>query len=184
MGNKPSYSILLWMVLPLLGVVAGFWFMLSAQGKQVAELAGENERLRLFNAREVRRYKRPNANPRQDALNNASHILGTPAKVIEAVWRQENGPPDIETGVLGKTAYFSKNSPVTDWAALETARTLNIYTWKWLTKTPEGKKALIHVLKFASGPYIDEAKMGKAQAKVWADTVYKFSQEEPNGHTR
>ena len=91
--------------------------------ERVERLGSENQRLRLFNAREVRRYKRPVAVPR--GCENAQHILGTPAEIIGGVFRQENGPPDIETGVLGKTAYFSRNSPIEDWAALETERTLN-----------------------------------------------------------
>lgn len=141
--------------------------------KTVVDLAAENERLRLFHAREVRRFKRPDAVPR--GTENAQHILGTPANLIAGVWRQENGPPDIETGVLGRTDYFAKNSPISDWAALETARTLNIYAWKWL-QTPEGKPALKHILAFASGPYIDKGKLGDKAAKDWARNVYDFSQ--------
>lgn len=141
--------------------------------EKVENLSSENQRLRLFNAREVRRYKRPVAVPR--GCENAQHILGTPAEIIAGVFRQENGPPDIETGVLGKTAYFSRNSPIEDWAALETGRTLNIYAWKWMTTTPEGKKALKHVLEYASGPYIDKEKMGEKEAKTWAKNVLEFS---------
>jgi hypothetical protein len=154
-------------------VVSGVW-LVNEQVKRVEALSSENQRLRLFNAREVRRYKRPVAVPR--GCENAQHILGTPANIIGGVFRQENGPPDIETGVLGKTAYFSKNSPIEDWAALETARTLNIYAWKWMTTTPEGKRALKHVLEYASGPYIDKAKMGEKEAKTWAKNVLEFSQ--------
>lgn len=138
--------------------------------ENLTSLSAENERLRLFNAREVRRYKKPQAQPRSHYT--AEHILGTPANVIAAVWRQENGPPDVETGVLGKTAYFARNSPIEDWASMETARTMNIYAWDWMMKTKEGRHAFKQVCKHASVPYT-----GNTLPDVWAKNIYQFTIE-------
>ncbi len=147
-------------------LVAVTWLSLD----KVVSLASENQRLRLFNAREVRRFKKPAAVPRY--AEGAEHILGTPFKVTEAVWKAENGPPDIETGVLGKTDYFSKNSPMDDWPALETARTMNIYAWSWMMNTPEGKKAYKQVLKYAAKSYT-----GNTSPETWEKNVYNFTLE-------
>lgn len=136
-------------------------------------MAAENERLRLFNAREVRRYKRPDAVVNYQACAEARHLLGTPPSLIAAIYRQENGPPDIETGVLGKTDWVAANYPIEDWAALETARTMNIYAWSWLTKTDEGRVALKKILKHASKSYT-----GDTLPEAWVKNVYGFQKEE------
>lgn len=141
--------------------------------ERVERLAAENERLRLFNAREVRRFKRPDAVVNYDACAEARHIMGTPASLIAAVYRQENGPPDIETGVLGKTDWIAKHYPIEDWAALETARSLNIYAWSYLTKTEEGRHTLKKILKYASKSYT-----GDTLPEAWTKNVYRFQQEE------
>lgn len=158
-------------VIALVSMLFGSW--LNSQGAEyeiIRDLAAENQRLRLFNAREVRRYQKPAAVPR--GTQNAEQILGTPAKLIAAVWRQENGPPDIETGVLGKTAYFSKNSPIEDWPALETARTLNIYAWDWMQNTPEGRKAMEKVIRYAAKSYT-----GNVMPDAWHKNVLKIYKE-------
>lgn len=135
-------------------------------------LSAENERLRLFHAREVRRQKKPPAEPRWAAIAKASHITGADADVIAAIWRHENGPPDIETGVLGRTDYFAKNFPIAEWPALETGRTINVWAWRWFTETPEGKAALKKMLVYASAPYT-----AKTNEKEWAKNVYAFTLE-------
>lgn len=159
----------------LIGIVIGVWFFREptwALAQKIAEQEAENQRLRLFNAREVRRFKHPGANVDWSAVSKAAHVLGTAPQVIAAVWVHENGPPDIETGVLGKTDYFAKHSPMDEWPALEAARTLNIYAWKWLTETPEGRVALKRVLKRAAKPYT-----GDTKADDWARNVYALQAE-------
>lgn len=157
------------LLLVVLLTIAGFGYITHKSLEKVEALSAENQRLRLFNAREVRRFKRPDAVPR--GTIEAQHVLGTPAVVIAAVWRQENGPPDVETGVLGKTDWISKNFPVDQWAALETGRTMNIYAWRWMMETEEGHKAYKKILKFAAKPYT-----GNTLPDVWAKNVYEFSQ--------
>lgn len=143
------------------------------QNAELIKLAAENERLRLFNAREVRRYKKPAAKVNYSACADARHIMGTPASVIAAVTRQENGPPDIETGVLGKTDWIAKNYPIQSWASMETGRTLNIYAWDWLLHTEEGRLAFKKILKRASKSYT-----GDTLPEAWARNVATFQQEE------
>jgi hypothetical protein len=138
--------------------------------ENLTELSAENERLRLFNAREVRRYKKPAAAPR--SVYTAEHVFGTPAQVIAAIWKQENGPPDLETGVLGKTAFISQNAPIEDWASMEAARTMNVYAWGWMMNTKEGQHAYKQVLKYMAKKYT-----GDTLPDVWAKNVYQFTQE-------
>lgn len=140
----------------------------NAASQRVETLAAENQQLRLFNARETRRYRHPDAKVRWEAVSKASHVFGTPPQIIGAVWMQENGPPDVETGVLGKTDFIAKNFPVSDWPALETARTLNYWTWKWLTETEEGKQALKKALLYTSKPYTNT---NPEENKVWTKNV-------------
>lgn len=142
--------------------------------KRIETLSAENERLRLFNAREVRRYKNPGAKVRWKAVDKATHIVGTPGSLVGAVWMQENGPPDIETGVLGKTDEFSRNHPIEDWPALETARTLNVWAWDWLLNTHEGRKALKPLLAHVAKPY---TAMDEKEQRVWVARVMKFQTE-------
>lgn len=152
----------------LVGVfVAAFGY---TQACRLEELASENERLRLFNAREARRYQKPGANVNYSACAEARHLLGTPPHLVAAVFRQENGPPDIETGVLGKTDWVSKHYPVKDWAALETGRTLNIYAWDYIMHHPD---VLKKVLKHASKPYT-----GNTLPEAWVKNIMTFQAEE------
>jgi hypothetical protein len=153
-------------------LVLGVFFVVDAKEKQVEKLSAENERLRIFNARRQRRLVKPPATPRLESIEKASHILGTPPQVIEAVWMQENGPPDIETGSIGKTDYFAENFPMADWAALEAARTMNRMAFEWFLKTPEGKRAYPKFLTYASAPY---TALGPQEQKNWAKYVEKFS---------
>lgn len=143
------------------------------QSEKISKLSAENERLRLFNAREVRRYKKPSAKVNYEACAEARHVMGAPASVIAAVTRQENGPPDIETGVLGKTDWIAKNYPIQYWASMETGRMLNIYAWEWLLKTDEGRIAFKKILKRASKSYT-----GNTLPDAWAKNVAKFQMEE------
>lgn len=154
----------------VIGVLVGVWVLREPtdnMGRRLAEQSAENERLRLFNAREVRRYKHPNAIVDAEACAVASHILGTPPSVIAAIWEQENGPPDIETGVLGKTDHFSKHFPIKQWPALEAARTMNIYVYRWLLETKEGNIAWKKILKRTAVPYTKDTK-----AEEWSSNVY------------
>lgn len=155
----------------LLGfTVAVFVWAFFALGEADA-LRDENERLRLFNARRERRLHKPMAIPRWDSINKASHVLGTDPFIIASVWRQENGPPDIETGSIGKTDFFAQNLPMYDWPAFEAGRTLNRLAWEWLTQTPEGRAALKPMLVYASKPY---TALGVGSQKTWAKNVLSF----------
>lgn len=138
---------------------------------ELGRLQAENQQLRLFNAREVRRQKRPLAKVRWEAVEGAEHLMGVPGSLVAAVWQHENGPPDIETGVLGKTDAISRHLPVKDWPAYETARTLNVWAWEWLLTTPEGKQALKPMMQYVGRPY---TAMGEAEGKRWAARVLKF----------
>jgi hypothetical protein len=174
--NKDALPYYFWII--VIGFCLAYAKAQSNPYQKIEQLSAENERLRLFNAREVRRYKRPLASPRMDSIAKAEHILGVSGKAVEGVWKAENGPPDIETGVLGKTDYFSKNFPMTDWPALETGRTMNIYAWKWFTTTPEGKQALKQMLKYTAEPY---TAMGKGSQQIWVKVVYSTAIEQDNG---
>jgi len=154
--------------LVLLAVV----IMYGDVAEKVSALSAENERLRLFNARRERRIIKPPASPRDQSIGKASHILGTPAEVIRAIWQQENGPPDIETGSIGKTDHFAKHFEMDDWAALEAARTINRLSFNWFLHTPEGRIAYKRMLNYAAPTY---AAMGPAQNAQWAKSVYGFS---------
>lgn len=139
------------------------------QSAEVVKLAEENQRLRLFNSRQIRRYKKPDATVNQKACAEAEHIEGVPGVLVGAVWRQENGPPDIETGVLGKTDWVVKNYPLEYWPAIETARTLNIYVWSYMARHP---KVMQDFIKQMSKPYT-----GNTKPEAWAKNVFKFYQE-------
>lgn len=139
---------------------------------EVSKLSAENERLRLFNARRERRLIKPPATPREASISQASHILGTPPQVIRAIWQQENGPPDIESGSIGKTDHFAKYFPMQDWAALEAARTINRLSFIWFTTTPEGKQAYRKMLNFAAPTYAAVSPWENAR---WAKSVELFT---------
>lgn len=134
---------------------------------RVETVSAENERLRMFNARRDRRLNRPPASPRMDSIAQAHHVLGTAESIVAGVWYSENGPPDIETGSLGKTDAFV-GYPIEDWAALEAGRTMNRLAWEWLTRTPEGRRALPYLLKHAAGPY---TAMGEFSQKQWVARI-------------
>lgn len=152
------------------------WMAVKVHGDgRVETLAAENENLRMFNSRRQRRLIKPPATPRDQSIAKAEHIFGTPYPVIKAVWRQENGPPDIETGSIGKTDYIAMTFPVSDWAAAECARTLNRMAWEWFLTTPEGRDALGHMLLKSAGPY---TAMDKERQKDWARNVKGFILEE------
>lgn len=142
---------------------------------RIETLSAENQNLRLFNARRQRRLIKPPATPRDQSISKMEHIFGTPAPVVRGVWRQENGPPDIETGSIGKTDFIAVSFPVQDWAAAECARTLNRMAWEWFLTTPEGKEALGHMLLKASAPY---TALGAKEQKDWARNVKAFILEE------
>ena len=137
--------------------------------RRVEALSTENQNLRTFNARRDRRLNRPPASPRWESIEQASHILGTAPSVIAGVWYAENGPPDIETGSLGKTDAFV-GYPIQDWAALEAGRTMNRLSWEWFTQTPEGRRALPFMLKSAAGPY---TAMGEYSQRQWVQRILK-----------
>lgn len=162
----------------LLGLYGFFYLCVwtAARGDlaRIEALAAENQNLRLFNARRQRRLVKPPATPRDLSIAKMEHIFGTPYPVIRAVWRQENGPPDIETGSIGKTDYVALNFPVQDWAAAEAARTLNRMAWEWFLTTPEGKEALGHMLLKTAGPY---TALGKQEQKDWAKNVKHYALE-------
>lgn len=141
----------------------------------VEQLSAENANLRMFNARRQRRLVKPPATPREQSIAMAEHIFGTPYPVIAAIWRQENGPPDIETGSIGKTDYIALTFPVRDWAAAECARTMNRMAWEWFLTTADGREALGKMLTKSAGPYT--ALDMKAQ-KDWAKNVKAFILEE------
>lgn len=145
---------------------------------KLEEVSGENERLRLFNARQKRRLDMPLymsdkkfAEPDKEAVAIASHILGCPESVIAAVWKQENGPPDIETGSLGKTDFFVKNFPLKDWPALEAGRTMNLWCWDWFLTTDGGRQAMKVMLAHIAKPYTG---LDLKEQKDWAKRVAVF----------
>ena len=155
----------------LLGILIGVWIFREPAGyyaDKIAKLAAENQRLRAFRAREARRYDKPEATVNKEAVAQAGHILGTPPSVLAAIWTYENGPPDIETGVLGRTDYFAKHLPLDYWPAFEAGRTINIYVYKYL-QSPEGDKAWKEILNRAAKSYT-----GNTRPKTWADGVYRI----------
>ncbi len=132
-------------------------------------------RLRIFNARRDKRLHRPPASPRLMSADKAAHILGTPAPVVLGVWFAENGPPDIETGSIGKTDWIALGFPMEDWAALEAARSMNRFCWQWF-QTADGKRALPLMLKYAAGPY---TALGEEDQRQWVKTVSREILKEP-----
>jgi hypothetical protein len=158
----------------LIGILIGVWIFrepTAYYAAKIADQAAEIQRLRTFRAREARRYEHPSAKVNKEAVAQAGHLLGTPPHVIAAIWTYENGPPDIETGVLGRTDYFAKHLPMDYWPAFEAGRTINIYTWKYL-QSPEGDKAWRAILERAAKAYT-----GNTRPKTWADSVYKIEKE-------
>ncbi len=169
----------LWILLGLLLGYGFFYAVTSATVKfysdKTEQLSAENERLRLFDARRQRRLVKPPATPRDLSIAKAEHIFGTPYAVIRAVWRQENGPPDIETGSIGKTDYIAQTFPIQEWAAMECSRTLNRMAWEWFLNTPEGREALGRMLFKSAGPY---TALSLQAQKDWAHNVKGFILEE------
>jgi hypothetical protein len=158
----------------LLGFSVGVFIWAFCALGQADGLREENERLRLFNARRERRIHKPPPVINWESCTKAGFTLGADPYVIAAIWRQENGPPDIETGSLGKTDFFAKNLPVKDWPAFEAGRTINRMAWEWFAKTPEGKEALKRMLKYSGEEY---AALVVARGKVWGKNVYTYQEK-------
>ena len=146
----------------------------NRSSKERETLTAENERLRLFNAREVRRMSHPPPKVNKQAVELATHLQGIPSSVVAALYYAENGPPDIETGILGKTELIAKNYPLEYWPALEAGRTLNHYAWSWFLNTPEGKQNLQKMLFYAGKPYTAG---NPKNVTTWANTIIAREKE-------
>ena len=171
MNMKLAFCVLLGFSIAVF--VWAFYAMGEADG-----LREENERLRLFNARRERRIHKPGPTINWDSCNRAAFTLGADPYVIAAIWRQESGPPDIETGSLGKTELFAKHLPMKDWPAFEAGRTINRLTWEWFQKTPEGKEALKRMLKYSGVIY---TALGESKGHEWGRNVYTFQEKFRHG---
>ena len=127
----------------------------------------ENERLRMFNVRRERRlhWMTQPQSINLESVETASHVEGTPPSLVAALLYTENGPPDLETGSIDKTDYFAKDFPLTQWSALDGARTLNRMAWEYLLTTPDGQKALKGLLSYAAKPYTN---LSEPEQKDWA----------------
>ena len=148
--------------------------LIGMKWTETKSLEAENVRLRLFNAREVRRYSHPQGKVNERAVALATHLQGIPSSVVGAVYMTENGPPDIETGVLGKTEAIAKHFPFDTWPALEAGRTLNHYAWSWLLNTPEGRVALSKVLAYTAKPYTNESAKDQKQ---WVKSMLYYEKQ-------
>jgi hypothetical protein len=127
----------------------------------------ENERLRMFNVRRERRlhWMKEPEKINTEAVEVASHVEGTPPSLVAALLYTENGPPDLETGSIDKTDYFAKEFPLSQWSALDGARTLNRMAWEYLLQDPKGRQALKGLLAYAAKPYTN---LSPAEQKDWA----------------
>ena len=149
----------------------------QGQAWELKSLAEENAHLRIFNAREVRRLKLRKGYKIEaplDCLALAHHVEGVAPSVIAAVWKQESGPPDIETGVLGKSDFISKNFEMRYWPALEAARTLNHWAWAWFTTTAEGRLALARMLTYTAPHYVA---LGIKDHAAWVRNVLAYERQ-------
>lgn len=134
--------------------------------EEIQRLSAENERLRAFNARRERRLKwmREPEKINLQAVQTASHVLGTPPSVVAALLYSENGPQDLETGSIDKTDIFAKVFPIQYWSTLDGVRTLNRLAWTWFLETESGREALPRMLKYAAKPY---TALSDAEQRVW-----------------
>lgn len=139
------------------------------------KLSAENESLRLFNVKRAKLLDSPPADPRENSITLASHILGTPKGFIRGIWFSENGFPLTETGNKGKTDFFAKNFPLEDWTALEAARTFNRLSLEWFIETEEGRKHLPKMLKYSARIY---TQMDEDSQREWVSVVRKKALEE------
>ncbi len=132
------------------------------------KFATENERLRSFNTRMMRRLKWINMPEKIDpeAVALAEHIEGTPASMVAALIFCENGPEDIETGSIDKTDYWAKNLPIKYWSKLDGARTLNRMLWNWIQAHPDQFKLFLFD---AARPYTN---MSKPLQMTWASNMF------------
>lgn len=134
----------------------------------------ENHQLRMVNARRARFKDLEAGSPAEvnmEAVTNASFDMGTPASILKAVRRFENGPEGYELGNKAKTELFVKSVPLSHEQYYEASRSLNRIVWKYALSDRTARKKLFKALSEYTRP---------DHAAVWADGVEKFeSQENP-----
>lgn len=159
----------------IISMLLAVWAVGSAWTVQyVHRLGQENERLRIYNARQVRAkdpigWAKRNG-PDWKAVAVASDITAVPSKVLVSVWDFEKGPPGYELGNRGRTELFLRYLPPDQYQFSEAGRSLNQFLWEWLLTTPDGKLQLKRAIAYCGFRYGGPTDVERAN---WGISVYK-----------
>lgn len=145
-------------------------FELHDSRKDLQRLEAENRELRLRDAARarVKNFKDGIVPVNYDAVVAAAYDMGTPASVVYAVRKQENGSPLWELGHKGKTSTIALCVPPDQWQYYEAARTVNKALWRWAMADKKRRKEAIKAL--------GKAYTAEAHASRWARNVDKLEE--------